>query len=188
MSTGYQIKNQEGLYFLTFQVINWIDIFTRKVYRDILIDNLRYCQENKGLQVFAYVIMSNHVHIVVNSTVGKLSDTIRDFKKYTSRVILETIQNGTESRREWMLNQFEFAAKKHSRNQSYQFWTHENHAIELLKPNFIAQKLDYIHHNPVKAGIVLNPEDYLYSSARNYADMENLLDIALIDMPWKTYC
>jgi len=176
MTTGYQIKNQEGLYFLTFQVINWIDIFTRKVYRDIIINNLKYCIENKGLQVFAYVIMSNHVHIVLNSTVGKLSDTIRDFKKYTSRIILETFQTGNESRREWMLNQFEFAARKHSRNQSYQFWTHENHAIELLKPDFTAEKVDYIHNNPVRAGIVLNPEDYLYSSARNYANMENLLE------------
>lgn len=188
MSTGYQIKNQEGLYYLTFQVINWIDIFTRSIYRDIIIDNFKYCQKNKSLQIFAYVIMSNHVHIIVNSSEGKLSDTIRDFKKYTSRVILETIQTSNESRREWMLNQFAFAAKKHSRNQSFQFWTHENHAIELLKPDFTAEKVEYIHNNPVRAGIVSNPEDYVYSSARNYANMESLLDVILIDMPWKTYC
>ena len=188
MSTGYQIKNQEGLYYLTFQVINWIDVFTRKIYRDILIDNLKFCCYNKGLQVFAYVIMSNHVHIIVHSSEGTLSDIIRDFKKYTSRVILETIQTGNESRCDWMLNQFEFAAKKHSRNQKFQFWTHENHAIELLKPEFTSEKVDYIHNNPVRAGIVSNPEDYLYSSARNYANMESLMEIVLIDMPWKTFC
>lgn len=188
MSTGYQIKNQEGLYYLTFQVIQWIDIFTRKIYRDIIIDNLKYCQEQKGLQVFAYVIMSNHVHLIVNSTEGNLSNTVRDLKKYTSRVIIETIQSTNESRREWMLNQFSFAAKKHSRNQNYQFWTHENHAIDLRTPDFIREKIEYIHNNPVRAGIVSNPEDYLYSSARNYASMESLLDVVLIDLPWKTYC
>lgn len=187
MSTGYQIKNQEGLYFLTFQVINWIDIFTRSIYKDIIIDNLRYCQENKGLQIFAYVIMSNHLHIVANSTEGRLSDTVRDFKKYTSRVIIEAIQSKDESRRNWMLNQFKFAASKHSRNENYQFWTHENHAIELRSPHFIKQKVEYIHNNPVRAKIVENPEDYLYSSARNYAELEYLLDIVLIDLPWKTY-
>ena len=187
MSTGYQIKDQEGLYYLTFQVVNWIDIFTRPVYRDIIIENLKYCQENKGLQVFAYVIMSNHVHLIANSTEGKLSDTIRDFKKYTSKVILETIGSINESRREWMLNQFQFAAKKHARNQTYQFWTHENHAIELRTPDFIREKVEYIHNNSVRAKIVEKPEEYLYSSARNYASMENLFEIVEIDLPWKTY-
>lgn len=187
MSTGYQIKNQEGLYYLTFQVINWIDIFTRPIYRDIIIENLKYCQENKDLQIFAYVIMSNHVHIIVNSSEGKLSDTIRDFKKYTSRIIIENIKAGNESRKDWMLNLFKFAASKHSRNENYQFWTHENHAIELRTPNFISEKVQYIHNNPVKSGIVEKPENYLYSSARNYADMDSFLDIILIDLPWKTY-
>ena len=187
MSTGYQIKNQEGLYYLTFQVINWIDIFTRQIYRDIIIENLKYCQQNRDLQVFAYVIMSNHVHIIVNSSEGKLSDTIRDFKKYTSRIIIENIKASNESRKEWMLNLFKFAASKHARNENYQFWTHENHAIELKTPNFINEKVQYIHNNPVKAGIVEKPENYLYSSARNYADMDSLLDVILIDLPWKTY-
>lgn len=188
MSTGYQIKDQEGLYYLTFQVVNWVDIFTRPIYRDIIIDSFRFCQKNKSLQVFAYVIMSNHVHLIANSTGGKLSDTVRDFKKYTSRVIIETIQSINESRRDWLLNQFEFAAKKHSRNENYQFWTHENHAIELRTPDFTREKVEYIHNNPVRARIVENPEEYLYSSARNYAGMENLFEIVEISLPWKTYC
>ncbi len=64
----------------------------------------------------------------------------------------------------------------------------KNHAIELYKPDFTAEKVEYIHNNPVRAGIVYNPEDYKYSSARNYADMENLMEVVLINMPWKTYC
>jgi len=188
MSSGYQIKNQEGLYYMTFQVINWIDIFTRPVYRDIIIDNLKHCQETKGLQVFAYVVMSNHVHVIASSTEGKLGDTVRDFKKYTSGIIIETIQTINESIGEWMLNQFKSAAKKHSRNQNYQFRTHENHAIELRTPDFIREKIEYTHNNPVRAKNVENPEEYLYSSARNYANMDNTLEDVLIDLPWKTYC
>jgi REP element-mobilizing transposase RayT len=73
MSTGYQITDQEGLYYLTFQIVDWIDIFTRQVYRDIVIDSLKYAIDNKELQVFAFVIMSNHVHLIAQSSTGKLS-------------------------------------------------------------------------------------------------------------------
>lgn len=104
MTTGYQIKDQSGLYYLTLQIVDWVDIFTRPVYRDIVIDSLRHCIHNKGLQVFAYVIMSNHVHLVSQSSIGDLSGTIRDFKKYTSNKMLETIEMMPESRREWLLN------------------------------------------------------------------------------------
>jgi REP element-mobilizing transposase RayT len=183
MSTGYQIKDQEGLYFLTFQVVDWVDIFTRQIYRDIVIDSFRYSIENKGFQLFGYVIMSNHVHLIANSSVGKLSDTIRDIKKYTSKKIFEAIQSIHESRREWLLTRFEFNAKKHSRNKNFQLWTHENHAIYLYSLEFIMQKLEYLHQNPVRAGIVVNPEDYLFSSACNYAEMDNILEIELIDLP-----
>jgi REP element-mobilizing transposase RayT len=103
MSTGYQINDQEGLYYLTFQVVDLVDIFTRQAYRDIVIDSFRYSIENKGFQLFAYVVMSNHVHLIANSTEGKLSDNIRDIKKYTSKRIIEAIQTIPESRRELSL-------------------------------------------------------------------------------------
>lgn len=183
MSTGYQIKDQEGLYYLTFQVVDWVDIFTRQAYRDIVIDSFRYSIENKGFQLFAYVIMSNHIHLIANSTEGKLSDALRDIKKFTSKKIIEAIQTIPESRREWLLNRFEFRAKQHSRNKNFQLWTHENHAIYLYSPEFIAQKLEYLHQNPVRAGIVANAEDYIYSSARNYAELDSILEIELIDLP-----
>ncbi len=183
MTTGYQIKDQEGLYYLTFQVVDWVDLFTRQVYRDIIIDSFKHAIEHKDFQLFAYVIMSNHIHLIAHSGKGELSNTIRDIKKYTSKKIIETIYTIVESRREWMLNQFSFNAKKHSRNKSYQVWTHENHAILLYSPEFTAEKLEYLHQNPVRAGIVINPEDYLYSSARNYADMDSLLNIELLSLP-----
>jgi REP element-mobilizing transposase RayT len=97
MSTGYKIAVNDGVYFLTFQIVGWVDIFTRKIYRDIAIESLEYCCENKGLQIFAWVIMSNHIHLLARSGSISLSDTIRDFKNYTSRKFLEYVNSENES-------------------------------------------------------------------------------------------
>ncbi len=165
MSTGYQIDDQFATYFLTLSVVDWVDIFTRSRYRDIIIDSFDYCIREKGLRIYGYVIMTNHVHLIANSSTGKLSDTIRDLKKYTARNILDSICNEPESRREWLLHRFEWNASKHVRNSQYQVWTHENHAISVSSQEFFRQKLDYIHKNPVRAGWVEKEEDYTYSSA-----------------------
>jgi REP element-mobilizing transposase RayT len=187
MSTGYQIKDQQALHYITIQVVDWIDVFTRKAYRDIIIDSLQFCQKNKGLQIFGYVIMSNHIHLIANSPQGELSNTVRDFKKFTAKNIIESIKNSNESRKDWMLNRFQFNAQRHSRNENYQMWTHENHAVVIYSPEFAREKFDYLHNNPVRAGLVRKPEDYIYSSASNYAEMENILEVIIIDLKWKTY-
>jgi REP element-mobilizing transposase RayT len=186
MSTGYQIIDQSALYFLTFQIVDWIDVFTRKIYKDILIDSFKFSIKNKGFELFAYVIMSNHVHLIARSGEGKLSDTIRDIKKYTSKTIVESIISLPESRKEWILDRFKIKAS-HRANENYQVWTHENHAIILYSNEFIKEKVEYIHNNPVRAGIVEKPEDYLYSSARNYASLEAPIDIPTILLNWRTY-
>lgn len=124
--------------------------------------------------------MTNHMHLLVSSDNENLSQIVCDFKKYTSKKIIETIQTERESRREWMLNLFSFEATKHTRNKNYQFWIQESYPIEIFSNKFIKQKVNYIHKNPVKAGIVEYPEQYLYSSARNYADMENVLDVVKV--------
>ena len=154
MSTGYQIRDQSALHYLTIQVVDWIDVFTRQAYRDVVLGSLKYCQHNKGLQVFGYVIMSNHIHLIANSPAGELSNTLRDFKKFTAKNIIESIVEGNESRKEWMLNRFQFNAQRHSRNENYQLWTHENHALVIYSPQFAMEKLEYLHNNPVRAGFV----------------------------------
>jgi REP element-mobilizing transposase RayT len=187
MSTGYQIKDQFDLHYLTFQVVNWVDLFTRRVYKDIVIESFKYMMDNKGFQLFAYVIMSNHIHLIAQSIDGNLSDNIRDIKKFTSVKIIETIILTAESRKEWMLNVFKSSASQRQTNKYFQVWTHENHAILIYSNEFIREKIEYIHNNPVRAGIVENPEDYLYSSARNYARLNSLVDIPLLTIPWHTF-
>ncbi|MFP5471948.1 MAG: REP-associated tyrosine transposase [Bacteroidia bacterium] len=186
MPTGYQIKNQDYPHFLTLQIVEWVDIFTRQVYRNIIVDALNFCINQKQLIVYGYVIMSNHVHLIAQSSNNNLSATIRDFKSFTSKEMLKYIETGIESRDEWMLNIFKKAALKHKRNSNYQVWTHENHALEVHSYQFFRSKLDYLHANPIRAGIVKNAEDYLYSSATNYAGENGLVQVEIATLPWKT--
>jgi putative transposase len=147
-----------------------VDVFARKDYRDIVLESLRFCQKEKGLLLHSWCIMSNHLHLVVSARQKNLSDLLRDFKKYTAKQILSAIENNPkESRKEWMLNIFRRQAERNSRNKNYQFWRQDNQPQELYSGKFVFQKINYIHNNAVEAGIVEKPEEYLYSSARDYA-------------------
>lgn len=183
MKAGYVIRDQEKIHFITCTIVDWIDVFSRKIYRDIVIDCFRYCIENKGMVVYGFVIMSNHIHIILQSKEGKLSDLIRDFKKFTAKNILEAIKQNPESRREWMLERFAKATETHTRNQNYQFWQYGNYAEEIYTLHFLWDKLNYIHLNPIRAGIVEKAQDYLYSSASNYVNGKGLFEIELADHP-----
>ncbi|HET8962531.1 MAG TPA: transposase [Chitinophagales bacterium] len=187
MSTGYQIIEQDKAYFVTLQVVDWVDVFSREIYRKIIVENLCFCVQHKGLEIYGWVIMSNHVHLMLRSKTAKLSNTLRDFKSYTAKVILNKISDSQESRKEWMLRQFKSATIRHKRNTEYQFWTHENHAEFLFSEKFIGQKLRYLHNNPVRAGIVSKAEHYKYSSAVDYGDEDGLIPIVRLFVKWKTY-
>jgi REP element-mobilizing transposase RayT len=180
---GYQINDQTKAHFITATVVDWVDVFSRKVYKDIVIESLDFCIKNKGMILYGYVIMTNHIHMVVQSENGKLSDLLRDFKKFTARKILDTIESEPESRKDWMLKRFEFACRSHSRNEKYQFWQYGNHPEEIYTEKFLWQKLDYIHLNPVRAGIVEKASHYLHSSASNYVNGEGILQIQKADNP-----
>ena len=184
MSTAYKISG-EGIFFLTFQIVGWVDLFTRKIYRDIAIESFQFCQKNKGLNLFAYVIMSNHIHLLAQSENGDLSGIIRDYKNFTGKKFLEALDDPEESRKEWIKIVFQYHGKFKNKQEN-QVWTHENHAEHIFSQKFMEQKISYIHNNPVRSGIVLNPEDYIYSSARNYADMDSILEVIKIDFRWKT--
>jgi REP element-mobilizing transposase RayT len=180
MSRKYKFKNQAAVYFVTYATVYWIDVFTRRLYKDILIQSINYCIEHKGLVIYAWVIMSNHVHFIMGSNDEKLEDILRDLKKHTSKTILKTIEeNQQESRKEWMLWMFERAARKNSNNSKYQFWQQHNHPIILNNSFAFEQKLNYIHENPVQAGFVDNPVHYPYSSAIDYADGKGYVNIVL---------
>ncbi|WP_181307567.1 transposase [Rufibacter sp. XAAS-G3-1] len=179
------MQNPEGMYFVTFSVVFWLDVFIRARYKEMVVKSLWFCCQHKGLQVHAWCLMSSHLHIIISArdpATTNLSDVLRDFKKYTAQQIIREIESSSlESRKEWLLDKFVFAAKSNSRNTNYQFWQQNYHASELCSNTFIDQKLQYIHENPVKEGWVEEPEHYLYSSARDYAGLKGLVPIVLID-------
>ena len=156
-------------YFLTLTVVGWIDVFTRKNHKDAIIESLRYCIANKGLNIYSFCLMSNHLHLIANCNEPfELKDVIRDFKKFSAKKIVNQIINKPESRREWMLNEFSKAANESTKHKSFKFWQTGNHAIELLNEKFIWDKINYIHNNPVEEGYVSNDFEWIYSSASNY--------------------
>ena len=162
MGLTYTIKNQEGQYFITCTVHQWIDIFTREIYKEILLDSIKHCQINKGLQVYGWVLMSNHLHMIVSSKKNNLSDIIRDFKKFTAVKIINAIaNNNSESRKNWLL--WLMAKENH-----ITFWQEGYHGEEIFTQPFFETKLNYIHQNPVRAGLVEKEEEYLYSSCVDY--------------------
>jgi len=182
MSEKYKVKSPEGIYFITITVIDWVDLFTRPIYKHILLDSMEYCMKNKGLNIYAYVIMSNHIHLIVSSSEEfALEDIIRDFKKFTSKKFIEAIEESAESRREWLLKKFAFASDRIKRGSKYKVWKDGFHPIELSNREILEQKLNYIHENPIKEEIVINEEDYIYSSAINYAGGQGQLNITIIE-------
>lgn len=175
---GYKIRDQAATHFLTFSIVGWIDIFSRQRYRDIIIESFRFCQAKKNLKIGGYVIMSNHLHTIWTAPNGNLSDIVRDFKTFTSKAIMKSILTEPESRREWLEYMFHFFANKTNANEVFKIWTNDNHPEAIYTSDFLISKLQYLHENPFRAGIVGKPEDYLYSSAGNYINgSKGLLDI-----------
>ncbi|NBW37996.1 MAG: transposase [Cytophagia bacterium] len=173
MVYAYRIRDQFGQYFITCSVHQWVDVFTRKSYVDILLASIRYCQQHKGLKVHTWVVMTNHIHMIISSDKEALSDIIRDFKKFTSSRIVEAIKdNPKESRKGWLL----WLLKKEDK---VIFWQEGYHGEEIITQAFFDSKLTYIHMNPVRAGMVEKEEEYLYSSCGDYyGTRKGLLELA----------
>ena len=160
MSRKYKFHNKEGPYFVSFATVNWIDVFTRQVYFNVLANSVDHCRRTKGMELYCYCFMPSHVHFIFRSSYGRPSELLRDFKRHTSKKVVETIENNPqESRRDWLLWMFERAGKKNATTSKHQFWQHHNKPIELWSNAVIKQKIDYIHNNPVKAGFVVDPID-----------------------------
>lgn len=172
MGYTYRIYDQQEIYFVTFTVHQWVDVFTRRAYADLLLDNLRYCQQHKGLKIYAWVIMSNHCHLIISAKGHKLSDVIRDFKKHTSKKIFEAIeQNELETRKRWLL----WLLKK---EDHIWFWEEGYHGVEISTREIFDAKVNYIHLNPVRAGIIEKEEEYSLSSCADfYGVRKGLLEL-----------
>ena len=158
MSRKYKFLNPEGLYFVSFATVNWMDVFVREEYFSIVTDSLNYCNVHLGMEIFCWCIMPSHIHLIFRAKENNPGQVLGRFKEFTSKQLAEAIeQNSTESRRECMLWMMQRAAMKNSSVSKLQFWQHHNKPIELWSIDVIEQKVKYIHENPMKAGFVLEP-------------------------------
>ncbi|WP_213521861.1 transposase [Nonlabens sp.] len=170
MSERYKVRGQEENYFITMTIVQWIDLFTKDRYLHIVEDSLNYCIKDKGLIVFAYVIMPSHIHMIVGTKDKPINDIIRDFKKHTSKSFIDAIREPGESRKEWLLNNFSFYALKSKRHSSYRVWKDGFHPKIMDRTEKLEATFNYIHYNPVAAGYVKNEQDWVHSSASAYLD------------------
>jgi REP element-mobilizing transposase RayT len=182
MSEKFKVRDHEKAHYMTLTTTGWIDVFTRKNHRLSIVESLAYCQKHKGLQLFAWCLMSNHLHLIARAEgATTLPEIVRDLKKHTAKVILNNILNESESRKEWMLELFAARADELKRVSNYKLWQDGFRPMELSGNRFVKQKVEYIHNNPVKAYLVESPEHWMFSSARNYAGLDGLLDVIVLD-------
>jgi putative transposase len=183
MGRKYKIHDQQQVYFVTFTVIGWIDLFVRDEYKQIIVDSIKYCQQHKGLEVYAWCIMTSHVHLIIGTSgQKKLEDIIRDMKRHTSKTLRAVIEtNPIESRKTWMIYFFEGMGMQNSNNNDWQLWQQHNHPIELSTVAITKQRLNYLHENPVEAGFVAEADYWRWSSAYDYCGGKGMIDIIFID-------
>lgn len=164
------------MHFVSSTIVQWIPIFTYERYFQILTESLKYSQNNKDLDIFAYVIMDNHFHLICDAP--ELSSVMKEFKSFTGKRIIELLE---EDGKAWVLNQFSFWKKGHKSNSNYQVWQEGFHPILIQTDKMLHEKIEYIHNNPVKRGLVASPEHWKYSSASNYLSHDGELNVELIE-------
>jgi len=172
MRSRYTIREPDFPYFITCTVVNWIPIFTRKPYFEILLDALQFCRQHKGLKLYAYVILDNHLHLVLAGP--QLAETIRDFKSYTAKRLIAQLE---QDQKTWLLNQLQYYKRPAKTRSDYQVWQEGFHPQQLISEEILHQKIDYLHDNPVRAGLVARPEDWVYSSAGDYAGGKGIIEL-----------
>ncbi len=160
----YKILDEDYPYFITSSVAGKLPLFTDQNMATIIVDGFKFLIQKRNIQIYAYVIMPNHIHLIAE---GKhVAKHISSFKSFTARMIIDFLVN---KRRAHELNILRSAKPIHKRDREYQVWSEGFHPKEISSDKMMEQKIAYIHYNPVKAGLVFDEPDWQYSSARCYA-------------------
>ena len=176
MSRAYKFRNPDGLYFVSFAIVQWLPVLESDDYKDVVIESLRFCQKKKKLEIIAWCIMPSHVHLVYRTVGEKPEKVLGSLKRYTSSGIRRMLESECTHLSRSYLTVFQEKGKSTSNTDAFQFWQHDNMPIELWSNKFISQKVRYTHQNPVEAGIVSRAADYKFSSARDYEGEPGLID------------
>jgi REP element-mobilizing transposase RayT len=177
--------NQHACHYITFNTVDWVDVFIKPIYKQIIADALNDFIATRGLTVYAWCLMTNHLHLLLQAKDGTgLSMIERDFKKITTTRILEAIDMEPDLRRGWMLGRFEHFSQSLKKIEKYQVWQSCSNPefLDFKQPFKIREHLTYVHENPVRDKIVYLAEDYVFSSAGDYAGQKGLVHVTVIDM------
>jgi putative transposase len=181
MSRKHRFYNKEGLYFVSFATVNWIDVFVRQEYFEKVIESLDWCRKNKGMEIYAWCIMPSHIHLIFRAKENNPGELLKSFKMFTSKALRTMIEESVhESRKGWILWMMKRAGLKNSNVKDMQFWQQNNKPVELWSPEVIDQKVDYIHDNPVLAGFVTEAHHWKYSSSINYSGGMGVMEIDFV--------
>jgi putative transposase len=168
----YRISDTHHPHFLTCTVVDWLPIFGSPPIAQIVLDSWRFLQESSRIELYAYVVMENHVHWIAAS--DDLPKEVGDFKSFTARAIIDWLQ---EQRAHHILEKLAGQKRAHKTDREYQFWQEGSHPQMIASDAMMRQKVEYIHENPVKRGYVDAPVHWRYSSARDYAGQPGLLRV-----------
>jgi REP element-mobilizing transposase RayT len=187
MSEKYKTAEKEKAYFVTFTITEWLNVLQNDSSKMIIVETIRFYQKNRGLIIYAYCIMPNHIHLIAQSNADEeLSAIIRDIKKYTAKLIIKKLENDNNEEGKKALKVFSDEGKRLKRITKYKVWQDGNRPMVLYSNKFIWQKLDYIHNNPVEYGLAAKAEEYMFSSARNYSEIGGLIEIEYLTRELKT--
>ena len=184
MSHKNQSVSEPGCYYLTFNVTDWTDIFVKPVFKQIIAESLNYFVAKKGLIVYGWCLMTNHLHLIATASKDfSLTPLANEYKEFTSKIILADIDAESEVRRNWIMKNFADRGNLLRLTEKFQVWQGNINPIYIDSENLdiLNEHLDYIHSHPVRERIVSKPEDYIYSSARDYAGLKGLVNITMVE-------
>ena len=170
--TRYRFWEHDAPYFLTCTVVAWLPVFAQPWAAQVVLDSWHFLQSRRGVQLHGYVILENHVHWIAAG--DHLPEQVLRFKSYTARCILDEL---TKRGFETTLKELRFFKVRQRDDQAHQLWQEGSHPQQIQSDEMMIQKLEYIHANPVRRGYVDRPEHWRYSSARNYAGLEGLIEV-----------
>ena len=155
--------------FFTATVLEWKRLLANEQYKDIVVESLRFLVKNKRIVLYAFVIMDNHIHLLWECVYPhKREDVQRDFLKYTAQMIIKDLRNDHPE----LLQELYAGAK----DRKHQVWERNPLTVDVYSEEALRTKLHYVHNNPVKANLCLQPEDYKYSSASFYSTGIDVFD------------
>ena len=168
----YRIFETEYPYFMTCTIVGWLPVFTRPDAVKIILDSWKYLQRERDFELFGYVILENHLHLVARAP--ELSTVMKNFKSYTARCIIDLLKEQHAEMLLWHLSNLKL---RHKTESDYQVWQEGNHPKQIQDDDMMEQKLIYMHNNPLKRGYVDDPVHWRNSSARNYAGLPGMSDV-----------